>query len=54
MEDSEFQKLFNTLPSNRQAILQWELEHYRGTSLERAQRNIEKAIMIIGTPVNTR
>ena len=47
LEDEEFNKLYDKLPPNKQAILQGELEKYIWTSLERAKINIQSSRDII-------
>ncbi|MDR2190152.1 MAG: hypothetical protein LBP53_02990 [Candidatus Peribacteria bacterium] len=47
LEDLEFAELFPKLTEDQQRILKGELERYIGTSLERAEKNIEYAREVI-------
>ncbi len=46
LEDPEFAKLYETLPQNKKEILNGKLEYYIGSSLKKAQKNIEYAIKV--------
>lgn len=39
-QDWEFLALYQSLSEEKKAIIDWQIEHYIGTSLERAQKNI--------------
>lgn len=50
-EDEEFKTLFSTLSEEKQAILNWKLENYIWTSLQRAKMNIAFSQWIVSRDV---